>query len=149
MAKVIIPVNKLPFPGKDGKHKIRFRITTKDYNEISEWSPIMLLDSSGQIVSASAAFSYNVSTSTSGRKMINITWEDVHSNVDWNSHDIFVWWSYSAVFQYIGREAGNTTTIMVPTTASTAIIKVQLPSYPTPPEESNLFKLFQTPTITL
>jgi hypothetical protein len=82
MAKVIIPVNKLPFPGKDGKHKIRFRITTKDYNEISEWSPIMLLDSSGQIVSASAAFSYNVSTSTSGRKMINITWEDVHSNVD-------------------------------------------------------------------
>jgi hypothetical protein len=81
--------------------------------------------------------------------MINITWQDVHSNIDRNSHDIFVKWSYSAVFQYIGREAGNTTTIMVPTTASTAVIKAQLPSYPTPPEESNLFKLFQTPTITL
>lgn len=149
MAKVIIPVDKLPYPGKDGKHKIRFRITTKDYNEISEWSPIVLLDSAGQVVTASAGYSYNVSTSTSGTKMINITWEDTHSSVDKNSHDVFVKWSYSAVFQYTGREAGNTTSIMVPVTASTAVIKVQLPSYPTPPEESNLFKLFQTPTITL
>jgi hypothetical protein len=149
MAKVIIPVDKLPYPGKDGKHKVRFRITTKDYNEISEWSPIVLLDSSGQVVSASVSYSYDILTSTSGTKMINITWEDTHSNVDKNSHDVFVKWSYSAVFQYLGRESGNTTSIMVPATASTAVLKVQLPSYPTPPEESNLFKLFQTPTITL
>lgn len=149
MAKVIIPLDKLPFPGKNGRHKIRFRITTKDYNEISEYSPVILLDSTGQIVSASASFSYNVLTSTSGTKMISITWQDIHSNVDQNSHDVFVRWSYSAVFQYIGREVGNTASLMVPVTASTAVIKVQLPSYPTPPEESNLFKLFETPTIAL
>ena len=92
MAKVLVPLEKLPYPGNDGKHKVRFRITTKDYNEISEWSPVFLLDSTGQViqVGASAQYSYNISTSTSGRKMIDLSWEDPHSSVDQNTHDIFI-----------------------------------------------------------
>ena len=50
MSRIIVPVEDLPYPGKGGKHKVRFRITTKDYNEISEWSPIFLLESVKQVV---------------------------------------------------------------------------------------------------
>jgi hypothetical protein len=149
MARVIIPVNKLPHPGLGGKHKVRFRITTKDYNEISEWSPIFILDSIGQIATASASYSYDKVTTTSGQKVVNITWENLHYNIDSNGHDVFVRWNYSAGFEYYGRTTGNFSTIRVPASATTLIIKVQLPSYPTPPTQDIIFKLFQTPTISL
>jgi hypothetical protein len=149
MARVIIPVNKLPYPGPDGKHKVRFRITTKDYNEISEWSPVFILDSIGQVASSSASYSYDKVTTTSGEKVINITWEDLHYNVDSSAHDVFVRWNYSSGFEYYGRTTGNFSTIRVPQSATTAIIKVQLPSYPMPPAEDVIFKLFETPTINL
>lgn len=151
MAKVIVPLEKLPYPGNDGKHKVRFRITTKDYNEISEWSPVFLLDSTGQVIQAgaSAQYSYNISTSTSGRKMIDLSWEDPHSSIDQNTHDIFVRWDYSTGFEYFGKSTGNSIRVIAPFIASTVIFKVQLPSYPSPPGESNLFKIFETPTISL
>ncbi len=149
MSKVVIPVGKLPAPGKDGKHKIRFRITTKDYNEISEWSPVFILDSIGQVASASASYSYDVITTTSNDRVINLSWEDLHYNVDSATHDLFVRWNYSTGFEYYGRITGNSATIRVPISATTFILKVQLPSYPVPPQENNIFKLFETPTITL
>jgi hypothetical protein len=151
MAKVIIPLEKLPYPGNNGKHKVRFRITTKDYNEISEWSPVFLLDSIGQVVQAgaSAQYSYNISTSTSGRKMIDLSWIDPHSEVDQNTHDIFIKWDYLADFEYFGKATGNYARIIAPLLASTVVLKVQLPAYPSPPIQSNLFKIFETPTITL
>ena len=151
MSKIMIPLDKLPYPGQDGKHKIRFRITTKDYNEISEWSPVILLDSIGQVIQAgaSAQYSYNLSTSTSGRDMIDLSWEDPHSSVDHNTHDIFIKWDYSPDFEYFGKSTGNSIRIIAPSLASTVTFKVQLPSYPSPPAQSNLFKIFQTAEISL
>jgi hypothetical protein len=149
MPKVIVPVDKLPVPGVDGKHKIRFRITTKDYNEISEWSPVFILDSTGQIAGASASYSYDVVTTTSNDRIINVSWEDVHYSVDSAAHDLFIRWNYSTGYEYYGRVTGNSATIRVPISATTFRIKVQLPSYPVPPEENNIFKLFETSVITL
>jgi hypothetical protein len=149
MARVTIPVDRLPVPGPDGKHKIRFRITTKDYNEISEWSPVFILESLGQIASASAEYSYDVITPTSGNKNINITWEDIHYNVDSALHDVFAKWSYSQQFEYIGRVTGNSTSIRIPSTASAGAFKIQLPSYPIPPEQNDIYKILETPEIPL
>jgi hypothetical protein len=147
MARVTIPINKLPVPGPEGKHKIRFRVTTKDYNEISEWSPVFLLESTGQVASSSAAYSYNVITPTSGNKNINITWEDVHYNLDNSLHDIFVQWSTLENFEYLGRYVGNSVNVRIPSSASSGTFKVQLPSYPLPPEEEDVFKILETEEI--
>lgn len=149
MPKVIVPVDKLPYPDKDGNHKIRFRITTKDYNEISEWSPVFILESIGQVVGASASYSYDVITTTSNDRVINMSWEDLHYRVDNVVYDVFVRWNYSSEYEYYGRVTGNLATIRVPVSATTFKIKVQLPSYPVPPEENNIFKLFETSVITL
>lgn len=147
MARVTIPVESLPPPGAEGKHKIRFRITTKDYNEISEWSPVFILESVGQTATSSAAYSYNVITPTSGNKNINLTWEDVHYNIDNALHDIFAQWSTSDNFQYLGRFLGNSVNVIIPSSASAGIFKVQLPSYPMPPDEDDIFKILETDEI--
>lgn len=147
MARITIPVDKLPPPGPNAKHKVRFRITTKDYNEISEWSPLFLLESIGQIASASADYSYNVIVPTSGNKNINLTWEDIHYSVDNSLHDIFAQWSTSDSFEYLGRFVGNSVNVRIPSSASSGILKVQLPSYPLPAEQSELFKILETEEI--
>lgn len=149
MARVIVPLNKLPYPGNEGKHKVRFRITTKDYNEISEWSPVFILDSIGQIATASASYTYDIVTTTYGRKTINLTWEDVNSFLDVEDHDIFVDWDQSGEYEYYRRVTGNSVSIMTPILADYVKIKVQLPSYPTPPQEDDTFKLFETADIAL
>lgn len=149
MARVIIPLNKLPYPGNEGKHKVRFRITTKDYNEISEWSPVFILDSIGQVATASASYTYDIVTTTFGRKTINLTWEDVNFFLDVEDHDIFVDWDQSGEYEYYRRVTGNTVSIMTPVLADYVKIKVQLPSYPVPPQEDDTFKLFETADIAL
>jgi len=38
MAKIKVPVEKLPPPNYLGNHYIRFRVSSEDRNSISEWS---------------------------------------------------------------------------------------------------------------
>jgi len=149
MSRVVIPLSDLPYPGPEGKHKVRFRITTKDYNEISEWSPVYILDSIGQVSSGSVEYSYDVVTSTSGRKTINFTWDDVNTITDIENHDIFIDWDQSGEYEYYRRVTGNNVSILAPVLADYVKIKVQMPSYPIPPLEDDIYKLFETTDIAL
>jgi hypothetical protein len=149
MPRVIIPVEKLPYPGQDGKHKIRFRITTKDYNEISEWSPIFVLDSTGQVASASASYTFDINTTTYGQKTITLSWDDVMPLTDVENHDIFIDWDQTGNYTFFKRNSGNSIIINVPVLADYVQIKVQMPSYPIPPSEDDIYKLFETEVIAL
>lgn len=147
MPRVIIPLNNLPYPGEDGKHKVRFRITTKDYNEISEWSPIFLLDSPLQQSAGSASYIYNITEITPGEKTITLSWEDIMPITNVENHDIFVAWNENEEYQFYKRNVGNSIIINKIPDATHIRIKVQVPSYPMPPKENSIYVLFETENI--
>jgi hypothetical protein len=147
MPRVIIPVNKLPYPGPEGKHKVRFRITTKDYNEISEWSPVYVLESSQQVVSSSASYTYDINTTTYGTKTITLSWDDIMPLTDVENHDVFVDFDQTGTYTFFKRNTGNSIIINIPFVSEYVKIKVQLPSYPLPPLQDDVYKLFETENI--
>jgi hypothetical protein len=147
MPRVIIPANKLPYPGLEGKHKVRFRITTKDYNEISEWSPIYVLESTQQVVSSSAAYTYDINTTTYGTKTMTLSWDDIMPLTDVENHDVFVDFDQTGTYTFFKRNSGNSIIINIPVVADYVKVKVQLPSYPLPPLQDNVYKLFETEDI--
>lgn len=144
MPRVIIPLNKLPFPGPDGKHKVRFRITTKDYNEISEWSPVFVLDSPSQTATASASYNYDILTTTSGGKTLTLSWEDIMPLTDVENHDIFIDYDQSGQYQFYRRIVGNSVVLNLSPVTDYVKVKVQMPSYPLPPKEDDIYKIFET-----
>jgi len=137
--KFIIPLSKLPYPNIDGKHRVRFRITTQDRNEISEWSPIYSVDSPAQQSSASAAYQY--------QKVGNVAALSWLPNILYKEYDVFASLDGGAL-TFFTRTANSGVNINV-TGNTTLRVWVQLPSYPYPPSTSNLFKLFDTGTINL
>jgi hypothetical protein len=147
MPRVIIPANKLPYPGPEGKHKVRFRITTKDYNEISEWSPVYVLESTQQVVSSSAAYTYDINTTTYGTKTMTLSWDDIMPLTDVENHDVFVDFDQTGTYTFFKRNSGNSIIINIPVVADYVKVKVQLPSYPLPPLQDNVYKLFETEDI--
>jgi hypothetical protein len=147
MPRVIIPVNKLPYPGPEGKHKVRFRITTKDYNEISEWSPVYVLESSQQVVSSSSSYTYDINTTTYGTKTITLSWDDIMPLTDVENHDVFVDFDQTGTYTFFKRNTGNSIIINIPSVSEYVKIKVQLPSYPLPPLQDDVYKLFETEDI--
>jgi hypothetical protein len=144
MPKIIVPINKLPYPGPNGKHKVRFRITTKDYNEVSEWSPIFILDSILQQSAGSASYTYNISNTTFGTKTITISWDDIMPITDIENHDIFVDWDQSGKYEFFKRNSGNSIVVNIKPGSTYIKVKVQVPSYPLPPQESPIYLLFET-----
>jgi hypothetical protein len=137
--KFIVPLSKLPYPNIDGKHRVRFRITTQDRNEISEWSPIYSVSSPAQTATASTAYQY--------QKVGNIAGISWTPNISYKEYDIFVAYNGGAL-TFFTRTANSGVNINV--TGYTSLrVWAQLPSYPYPPSTSNLFKLFDTGTITL
>ena len=80
--KFFIPLSKLPYPNIDGKHRVRFRITTQDRNEISEWSPIFVMDSPNQQSSASVTYQYQTIGQTAA-----LSWLP---NSQYKEYDIFI-----------------------------------------------------------
>jgi hypothetical protein len=149
MPRVIVPISNLPYPGPNGKHKVRFRVTTKDYNEISEWSPVFILDSIAQQSSSSASYTYNVQTTDFGTKTITLSWIDVMPLTDIENHDLFVDWNQSGEYVFFKRNSGNSIIINAIPEATHIKIKVQLPSYPLPPIQDNIYLLFETEDISL
>jgi hypothetical protein len=138
--KFFIPLSKLPYPNIDGKHRVRFRITTQDRNEISEWSPIFVVDSPNQQVSASISYQYQLVGQTA-----TLSWLP---DSKYKEYDIFTSFDGSDL-QYFTRTVNSGININVPTEINTLRVWVQLPTYPTPPTTSTLFKLFDTGTISL
>lgn len=131
--KFIIPLSKLPYPNIDGKHRVRFRITTQDRNELSEWSPIYVVDSPAQQSSASVTYQ----AQTAGN-VITVSWEP---NSLYKEYDVFTSFD-SASYQFFTRTANNSVTI--PVIGNLLKVWVQLPTYPFPPTISSLFKILET-----
>ena len=159
MAKVRIPVEQLPPPNYLGDHYIRFRISTEDKNSISEWSKLFQIKSRGQIYPLEA--NYNV-TSASG--VINVIWDTpsiyntgpsavgasvLHNHQsEWKIHDSDIFLKLdSAEYTYYGRSKDNAISIVIPSGTSTARVFVQVANHP--PTKSDIFKIFETPEISL
>lgn len=138
--KFFIPLSKLPYPNIDGKHRVRFRITTQDRNEISEWSPIFVMDSPNQQSSASVTYQYQTIGQTAA-----LSWLP---NSQYKEYDIFISFNGQPL-SYFTRTANSGINVNIPGGSTTLRVWVQLPSYPIPPSTSNLFKLFDTGTISL
>jgi hypothetical protein len=126
MARIKIPVEKLPPPNEDGTHIIRFRVSSEDRNSVSEWSKLFQISSTGQIYPIESDYVvksgfdltsitwdtpsiYNLSASASGASV-----QHNHGN-EWKQHgaDIFVSFtnSGSANFVYWGRSSDNSFSI--------------------------------------
>lgn len=137
--KFFIPLAKLPYPNIDGKHRVRFRITTQDRNEISEWSPIYSVDSPVQQSSASVSYQY--------QKVGDVATVSWLPNILYKEYDVFV--SVDAgPLTFFTRTANSGVNINV-AGVTTLRVWTQLPSYPYPPSTSTLFRIFDTGTITV
>jgi hypothetical protein len=159
MARFVIPIEDLPPVSSSAQHIVRFRVVSEDRNRISDYSPIFLLESPGQIPSASVEYVSTVSATTP--KKIELTWSGGyvagHTDLDPEPHDVFVKWSTSTIYQYVGRVVGNNFSIIAPASATNARFKVQVPSYPSvhppdpdnDPRESAIIQILETEVILL
>jgi len=132
VAKITIPVEKLPAPNLNGDHAIQFRIVSDDRNRISAWSNLFIIKSIGQYrplesdvtmiigsntvdVSWDTPSIYNYYTSAS---MSSASIQHNHTQ-DFKRHDtdVFIQWGSGSVmsnFEYHDRVNSDTTTIVIP-----------------------------------
>jgi hypothetical protein len=151
VARFVIPVDQLPPTSSSAQHVVRFRIISEDRNRISDWSPIFLLNSEGQIPSASV--SYKIVESGSAPKIITVIWDGNYLNynkdLDSNQHDVFASWDEGA-YEYLGRETGNSFLTKAKEGTSRVQFHVQTASYNSihPPNETpnrnSLLKILET-----
>ena len=152
MPRFTIPLDQLPATSSSAQHIVRFRVISEDRNRISDWSPIFLFDSVGQIPSASVT--YKLTETGSAPKLLTLVWTGDYVTynrpLDANhQHDIFVSWSLGP-YEYLGRQAGNSFSIPAKAGANKAQFYVQMPSYnslhpPTEePVQSEILKIFET-----
>jgi hypothetical protein len=140
MPRFVVPVENLPPPNKNGDQLFRFRIISQDQNRISQYSPLYIVQSKGQIFPLE---SEAVAELTSSGSIINVTWETpsiynvgpsavgasvLHNHEgEWKIHDsdIFVKWMGSGLpdtYEYYGRSRDNEISIIRNPSASAAII---------------------------
>ena len=159
MPRIKIPVEQLPPPNEFGDHYIRFRIATEDKNSLSEWSKLFKIKSKGQIYPLEAEYSV---VTASG--VVNLIWDTpsiyntgvsavgasvLHNHAsEWKIHDsdIFVKMD-SAEYSYYGRSKDNSFSIVIPPGTSTIRVFVQVANHP--PTRSDIFKIFETPVISV
>lgn len=159
MPRFSIAPDLLPPVSSSAQHIVRFRVISEDRNRISDYSPIFILDSVGQIPSASV--SYNAVVSATTPKSINFIWSGGyvagHTDLDPNLHDVFVKWNYSSDYEYFGRVTGNSFNIIAPTAATNVRFKIQIPSYPSAhppvsgntPRQSSIIQILETTAISI
>lgn len=151
MPRIVIPPDQLPPTSSSAQHILRFRVISEDRNRISDWSPIFILNSVGQIPSASVSFKIIETGSTP--KGITLIWDGdyvpYHKDLDSNQHDVFVSWNQGE-YEYLGREAGNSFTIKAKSGANRVQFYVQMASYNdthppnTEPKISSILKILET-----
>ena len=157
MARIRIPLEKLPPPYKDGKHSIRFRISSEDRNSISEWSNMFNVTSIGQI-SPNQVDARVVALKEGGP--YELSWkEEITIELPSGSfvkrkvseYDLFIKWDYSEEFEFYGRVANNSTVIFSEEGESPESLRVigQLPTYPFPPERLEFIQVFDTGVVLL
>lgn len=73
MAKIRIPVEKLPPPNIHGDHIVQFRMVSEDRNRVSGWSPLYTVKSLGQYRPLESSASHNYSAENN--ETFIVTWE--------------------------------------------------------------------------
>ena len=159
MAKFTVPVEQLGPPNENGDQLFRFRIISQDRNRFSQYSTLYVIKSDGQIYPLQSTPRYIVSSS-----VINVYWDTpsiynigasafgasvLHNHgTDWKIHDadIFVSWNGGS-YEYVGRSKDNGFAIVIQGSKTTARVVGQVANYP--PKKLDIFKIFDTGTITL
>lgn len=158
MAKFRIPLESLPAPYKDGTHAIRFRIASEDRNSFSEWSPIFVKESIGQVnptqVNARiVALQENGPYELSWKNETDILLENSQTTLRRNipQYDLFIKWDYDADFSFFARISGTSTVIYEEDGESPTSLRVvaQLPTHPFPPEKIESIQVFDTGVVEL
>lgn len=167
MPKYTIPVEKLPPPNKNGDHIFRVRVVSKDGNSTSEYSPLFVIKSLGQIYPVSS-----IPVITSSSALITIVWETpsiyntgsaaVGASVqhnhgsEWKMHECDVFIKYHGgsspqSFTYLGRTGDNQFLINLlntprPAGSASATIIGEIASYDeygvSNRQPNNIFKIF-------
>ncbi len=74
MGKFKIPLSNLPPPNEDGNHIFRFRVTSEDKVQVSEYSTLYVIQSSGQVFpDKKESDKYRIIKSSAST--ITVTWE--------------------------------------------------------------------------
>jgi hypothetical protein len=157
MAKIRIPLEKLPPPNKEGNHTLRYRVSSEDRNSISQWSRLFSVTSIGQI-SPNQVDARIVALKQGGP--YELSWkEEITIQLPSGSfvkrkiseYDLFIKWNYNEKFQFYARVASNNTVIFSEEATSPESLRVvgQLPTYPFPPELLDDFKVFDTGVVVL
>lgn len=131
--KFIVNTENLPKTSSSAQHIIRFRVISEDRNRVSDWSPIFVLDSSGQIppFGASAPFVLT-SASSNSSTVLDLTWSESFIST---FYDIFVKWDTDQ-FVFYKTVSSNNLKIIAKSNSSSAKFIVQSASYPVLPYSS-------------
>lgn len=159
MPKIRIPVEKLPPPNYLGDHYLRFRVSSEDRNSISEWSRLFEIQSKGQIYPLESEYSV---VTASG--VLNLIWDTpsiyntgqsaigasvLHNHQsEFKVHDADIFYRINgSSYSYYGRSRDNSFSLVIPPGTSTLQVCVQAANYP--PTRSDIFKIFETETISV
>lgn len=158
MAKFRIPLENLPAPYKDGTHAIRFRIASEDRNSFSEWSPIFVKESIGQInptqvnariVALQEDGPYEISWKNETDILLENSQTTLRRNIP--QFDLFIKWDYDADFKFFARISGTNAVIYEEDEESPTSLRIvgQLPTHPFPPEKIEAIQVFDTGVVVL
>jgi hypothetical protein len=131
MAKIRVPVERLPPPDSNGNHVLQFRVVSEDRNRISPWSNLFVIKSIGQYRPLESDVTVLIS-----EKNVSLTW-DTPTIYNYNSAsitsasiahnhpqnfkqhdvDVFLKWD-SQNFEYHERAVSDSTNIIIPVGAS-------------------------------
>lgn len=159
MAKIKVPVERLPPPNFLGNHYIRFRVSSEDRNSVSEYSRLFKIESKGQIHPLESSYSV---VSASG--ILNLIWDTpsiyntgpsavgasvLHTHdSEFKVHDSDVFIKINGgSYNYYGRSRDNSFSNAIPAGTSTIQVCVQSANYP--PTRSDMFKIFETEVISV
>lgn len=119
--KVVIKKEDLPaFNGTTQKHSVRYRVVSEDKNRSSHWSPYYSISNpSPEQLECSVTVNANV---------VNMVWKQPTGSAI-RQYDIYFKLD-SAPWSYISSSSSTQFSTLIPDSASSLRVAIQLPTYP-------------------